>query len=117
MPNPRPSIVRDSPPVDMVLVTAPSEHVAIDIVRQVVEERLAACGNIVRGVTSIYRWEGAIQQEAEVLIVFKTSAQRRAELAQRVQQLHPYDVPEVLAFPVGSGLEAYLDWVLASTNG
>lgn len=97
-------------------MTAPSADVAVAIVRTVVEERLAACGNIVSGVTSIYWWAGAVQQEAEVLIVFKTSATRRAALAQRVQQLHPYDVPEVLAFPVAAGLGPYVDWVLASTN-
>lgn len=101
-------------PVSIALVTAPAQDVAERIVRALVEERLAACGNIVPGITSIYRWEGAIQQETEVLIVLKTTRACVARLIARVKDLHPYDVPEVLALPVTAGLEAYAAWVAAN---
>lgn len=96
----------------IVLVTAPDTAVAERIVTTLVEERLAACGNIVSGVVSIFRWEGRVQREAEVLIVLKTAASRVAALQERVPALHPYDVPEVLVVPVESGHGPYVDWVL-----
>lgn len=107
----------ERPPISTLLVTAPSRDVAERIVTSVVEERLAACGNIVAGVTSIYRWEDGVQRADEVLIVFKTATARGGELARRIRELHPYDVPEVLSFEVAAGLEPYIDWVLTSTNG
>jgi periplasmic divalent cation tolerance protein len=104
-----------SPALSVVLVTAPSRQVAEQLVTVAVEERLAACGNIVVGVVSIYRWEGAVQREEEVLIVFKTPAARVARLIARVQELHPYEVPEVVALPVSAVLPAYGAWVADST--
>lgn len=109
--------MKDRPPVSVLLVTAPSPDIAERITTSVVEERLAACGNIVADVTSIYRWQGEIQREGEVLIVFKTATVRRDELAARIRELHPYDVPEILSFEAAAGLGAYVDWVLTSTNG
>lgn len=103
--------------VAMVIITAPSHAVADSIVTSVVEERLAACGNIVPGVTSIYRWEGAVQRDQEVLIVLKTTRAGLAALMTRVEELHPYDVPEVLAVPVAAGLDPYTGWVAASVHG
>lgn len=106
----------EQPPVRVLLVTAPAQDVAERLVGAVVEERLAACGNIVGGVTSIYRWEGDVQREAEVLIIFKTAAARADALARRIRELHPYDVPEILVVPVERGLEQYVNWVVTSTN-
>lgn len=105
------------PAVDVALVTAPSAEVAERIVSAVVEERLAACGNIVPGVTSIYRWEGAVERADEVLIVFKTARDTVPKLTARVQELHPYDVPEVVVLPVAAGLQSYLQWVAANAGG
>jgi periplasmic divalent cation tolerance protein len=101
----------------VVLVTAPSQDVAESIVTAVVEARLAACGNIVPGLVSIYRWQGAVQRDAEVLILFKTTAGAVAALTERVVALHPYDVPEVLVLPATAGSEPYLAWVRASVDG
>ena len=95
----------------VVLVTAPDEAVARDLARALVEERLAACGNIVPAVTSIFRWQGEVQQESEVLVVLKTSAERFAALRTRVLELHPYDVPEVISLAVEAGHQPYLDWL------
>jgi periplasmic divalent cation tolerance protein len=103
--------------VTMAVVTAPAQDVAERIVTSVVEERLAACGNIVPGVTSIYRWEDGIQRDTEVLIFFKTTRVALPQLMRRIEELHPYEVPEVLALPVSAGLPAYTSWVAANVNG
>jgi periplasmic divalent cation tolerance protein len=105
------------PAVVVLLVTAPSQDVAEQLVTTVVEERLAACGNIVPGMTSIYWWEGAVQRDAEVLVIFKTEQAVAPRLMARVEQLHPYDVPESLVLPVTAGLEGYLRWVAANVAG
>jgi periplasmic divalent cation tolerance protein len=95
----------------VVLVTAPSADVAAAIARAVVEERLAACGNVLPAVRSIYRWQGEVQDEAEALLILKTQRRRFPELRDRILALHPYEVPEVLALPVEAGSDAYLDWI------
>jgi periplasmic divalent cation tolerance protein len=101
----------------VVLVTAPSQEVAERLVQAVVEERLAACGNILPGMTSIYRWQGAVQRDAEVLVVLKTGSAVAPRLMERVQELHPYEVPEAIVLPISEGLPAYLAWVAASVDG
>jgi periplasmic divalent cation tolerance protein len=100
----------------VVLVTAPSAEVAAGIARALVEERLAACGNVVPGLRSIYRWEGAVHDDAEALLLLKTTRGRFPALRDRVLALHPYQVPEVLALPVEEGSETYLAWVGAETR-
>jgi len=102
--------------VRIVLITAPDLAVAAGLGRALVEERLAACANLVPQITSIYRWEGAVQEDSEVLMVVKTSAGRVAALTERVLALHPYEVPEVLVLPIESGAAAYLDWVRTSVE-
>ena len=101
--------------VRTVLLTAPDADSATRIVTALVEERLAACGNIVPGVTSIYRWQGAVEHAAEVLVMMKTTTARVDQLIERVSALHPYDVPEVLVLPVLAGHQLYLEWVASST--
>jgi periplasmic divalent cation tolerance protein len=103
--------------VVLVVVTAPSQDVAERIVTTLVEERVAACGTIVPGATSIYRWEGAVQRDEEVVILFKTTRAGQSRLLARVDELHPYDVPEALVVPVTAGLEAYTGWVAANVHG
>jgi len=99
-----------------VLVTAPNVEVATDLARALVDERLAACVNLIPGIRSFFRWEGQVQNEDEVLLVIKTGSDRCDALARRVQELHPYDVPEVLALPAVGGSTAYLDWVQAESR-
>jgi periplasmic divalent cation tolerance protein len=84
--------------------------------RVLVEERLAACVNVLPAMTSVYRWEGAVQQEAEEQVVIKTTADRLARLESRLRELHPYDVPEFLVISADAGSEAYLKWVGLSTH-
>ena len=99
-----------------VLVTVPDPGKAAELARALVEARLAACGNVVPGVRSIFRWEGKVQDEAEALLILKTTRGRIPELVARIRALHPYEVPEVLAVPVEDGNGAYLDWVVESTS-
>jgi periplasmic divalent cation tolerance protein len=100
----------------VVLVTAPSPEKAAEIARAVVEERLAACGNVVPGLRSIYRWQGAVQEDAEALLVLKTTRARFEALRDRILALHPYQVPEVLALPVEAGSARYLGWIADETR-
>jgi periplasmic divalent cation tolerance protein len=105
------------PAVVVVLVTAPSQEAAERLVTAVVGERLAACGNIIPGMTSIYWWEDAVQRDAEVLVIFKTVQSVAPRLMARVAELHPYDVPESLVLPVTAGLAPYMAWVAESVRG
>jgi periplasmic divalent cation tolerance protein len=98
-------------PVRTVLVTAPDADVAESLANAVVGERLAACANLVPGVVSIYRWQGKVHRDDEILLVLKTTAERADALRSRLVELHPYDVPEVLVLAVEGGHEAYLAWV------
>jgi periplasmic divalent cation tolerance protein len=97
--------------VRVVLVTAPDRDVAVALARRLVEENLAACGNVIPGLLSIYRWEGEVQEDPEVLLVLKAPAERMQALMERVSDLHPYEVPEILALPVAEGLPSYMQWV------
>lgn len=99
-----------------VHVTAPSREQASEMARALVDERLAACVNIVDGVVSVYRWEGKICDEAEVLCLIKTRPDLLPALIERIQALHPYEVPEILSFEVSDGSALYLDWLVASTR-
>lgn len=101
----------------MVFVTAPSEETALDIAKTLVDERLAACVNVVPRITSVYRWEGKREVSAESLLLIKTRGDRYDALQQRVLEVHPYSVAEVLAVPVEAGAPAYLDWVRDSVTG
>ena len=96
----------------LVIFSHPVEG-APDLVRRLVEERLMACGHLLPSGTSIYRWEGRIEEAPEVQVLCKTAAARVEELVARIRALHPYDLPEILTLPVEGGLEAYRAWVNA----
>ncbi|NMO22189.1 divalent-cation tolerance protein CutA [Pyxidicoccus fallax] len=102
--------------VILVLVTAPSADKAAELARTLVEEQLAACGNIVPGLRSIYRWQGQIHDDAEVLLILKTRAALFEPLRARVVELHPYQVPEVLRVDIAEGHAPYLAWVLENSR-
>jgi periplasmic divalent cation tolerance protein len=102
--------------VRVAFSTAPDETVAAQIARVLVDERLAACANLVPGVRSIYRFQNVVEDEREVLLVIKTRADRIDALAERLRALHPSDVPELLVLPTAGGLAPYLDWVRAETR-
>jgi len=103
--------------ISIVLVTAGSAEEAAAIGRTLVEERLGACANIVPRIRSIYRWKGKIYDEQEFLIIIKTRTSLFEAVQKRVKELHSYEVPEIISFPVARGLPQYLEWVLAETAG
>ncbi len=98
------------------LCTCPNPATADRIAEALVEERLAACVNLLPGLQSVYRWQGQVQRDAEVLLLIKTTRQRYPALQARLPQLHPYELPELLAVESVSGLPAYLQWVAESTR-
>jgi periplasmic divalent cation tolerance protein len=102
--------------VQVVLCTFPDLPQARQIGTVLVEMQLAACVNLIPAVESIFRWEGKVSTEEEVLAVFKTTAERLEELERELLVRHPYEVPEVLALPVGAGSEGYLKWVRSETR-
>ena len=100
-------------PADVVLLlsTFPSVDGARTATCTLVEERLVACGNIVQGVESIYAWKGEIESSLEVMVIFKTTAAQAGKMMQRLRELHPYEVPEMLQVSVDAGWPDYLSWV------
>lgn len=95
----------------VVMMTAPDIASGEEIARTLVEKRLAACVNLLPGVTSFYRWEGRLHEDAEVLLIAKTHGARLPSLQEEVKAIHPYQVPEVIVLPVLYGFEAYLNWI------
>jgi periplasmic divalent cation tolerance protein len=91
--------------------TFPDVETARRVVREIVELRLAACGNIVPQIHSVYRWQGKIESSEEALAIFKVSADRYDEFQIKLRSLHPYDVPEIIACKMDAGLPEYLQWV------
>lgn len=99
----------------LCLSTCPDAETAARIARALVEERLAACVNRLPGVQSTYRWHGEIHDDAEVLLLIKTTRERLGALRERLAELHPYEVPELIAFEIAGGLPAYLEWLADET--
>lgn len=100
----------------LVMTTLPDEADAVTFAHRLVEARLAACVNLLAGMESVYRWEGAVERERERQLVIKTTRGRIVALWERVRELHPYDVPEFIVLPIVDGNDAYLRWVGESTR-
>jgi periplasmic divalent cation tolerance protein len=100
----------------VVLVSVPSEADGIRLARLLVQERLVACGSVMSGVTSIYRWEGEVREEREHLLVLKSDRSRTSALLRRIPGVHPYEVPEILVLEVEAGHRPYLEWIAAETH-
>ena len=98
----------------IVLCTVPDRDTADRIAANLVTDRIAACVNIVPGVTSIYRWKGSIETDTELLLIIKTHSAVFDTLTDRIKALHPYELPEVIAVPIKDGLPEYLDWISTS---
>lgn len=100
----------------LVLCTCPDTPTAQALARQLVERRLAACVNLLPPMQSVYRWQGQVEQAGEVQLLAKTCADRLDALTAAIVQLHPYELPEILALTPSAGLPAYLDWIRAETR-
>ena len=100
----------------LVLTTLGADADASALARTLVEERLAACVNVLPPMTSIYRWKGGVEQDREQQLIIKTSAARVAALEARLLTLHPYEVPEFLVVPLAGGSQAYFSWLTAAVS-
>lgn len=100
----------------VALTTLGNPAQARQLVRKLVDERLVACGTVLPRATSVYRWQGKVTEEGEVVVLLKTAKARWDALKAAVEAHHPYEVPELLALPVVAGLERYLDWVASETT-
>jgi periplasmic divalent cation tolerance protein len=103
-------------PILVVLCTCPDDSVAKKLAGGLVEQRLAACVNVLPGIRSIYRWQGRVQDDGEVLMVIKSSQETYAALERWLSEQHPYELPEIIALPVERGLPGYLEWVAEETT-
>lgn len=99
----------------VMLCTVPDRESGERIAQALVEERLAACVNLVPGLTSIYRWQGKVEKEPECLLVIKSTAARSQALMERIKTLHPYDMPEMIVLPITDGSPEYLKWITENT--
>lgn len=100
----------------VVLTTLPSADEAVSLIRALLDRRLIACGTLVPGARSFYRWEGKSVEEGEVIVLLKTVAPKVGLLKEAFIALHPYKVPELLAMPVSDGNEKYLEWIHGETS-
>ena len=100
----------------MVFSTCPDKETANTIAATLVKESLAACVNLIPSIESTYQWQGEIQTDNECLLLIKTRADLYKDLENRVKELHPYELPEVIAVSMVQGLENYLDWISKTTR-
>jgi periplasmic divalent cation tolerance protein len=105
-----------SPPIWIVLCNCPDSATAEHLAQAALDRRLAACVNVISGVRALYRWQGAVQQASECTLLFKTAADRYPALASFLEREHPYEIPEIIAWPLTAGLAAYGAWVEAETR-
>lgn len=99
----------------VVYITVPDESEAVTISKALVDEKLAACVNIVKGIRSIYSWRGKIEDEPEILLILKSRRHLFKKLQSRVKELHSYSVPEIIALPIIEGSEDYMKWLESVT--
>ena len=105
-----------TPEYVIVLTTLPADADAVAFGRTLVEERLAACVNVLPAMDSVFRWEGQVERDSERQVILKTSRDRTSALWDRIRELHPYEVPEFVVLPILDGSDAYLRWVGESTT-
>ena len=108
----------DKDPILLVLITAPDLETARNLARELVAKKVAACVNISPGLISIYSWKGQVEEDQEVLLLVKTRERLlKDRLIPLVQDLHPYDLPEIISLPITSGSQAYLQWIREESAG
>lgn len=100
----------------MIYITTPSPQEALRIGRAVVADRLAACANVLPGITSVYRWQGEVQEDGETALILKTRSDLVERLTTRVKELHSYDCPCVVALPIAGGNPDFLQWIAEETR-
>ena len=108
----------DASVISVTLITAPSQTVASDIANRLIEQKLAACVNILPQITSVYKWEGKVNVDSELLLIVKSDSSplHLQALRDAVLEMHPYDTPEIIHVPVTAGLDKYIEWVKKETS-
>lgn len=99
----------------LIVTSLPDKERAMALAHKLIEERLAACVNVMADCTSVYHWQGKNETASEVPVLIKTLAQHYARLEQLIMSMHPYELPEIIAVPVTNGLPAYLKWIVDET--
>ena len=99
----------------LIITNLPDRASAMALAHRLIDERLAACVNVLADCTSIYRWQGKNEIVSEVPVLIKTLAEHYAQLEQLIKSIHPYELPEIIAVPISSGLPAYLKWIVDET--
>lgn len=100
----------------LIICSCPDEAIAINIAENIVAQKLAACVNVLPAVYSVYQWQDDVESAQENIILIKTSKEKYASLEQVICSMHPYEVPEIIAFDISNGLPAYLKWIGSSIN-
>ncbi|ADY02248.1 MAG: divalent-cation tolerance protein CutA [Vulcanisaeta sp.] len=100
----------------VVLVTVPNRDVGVEIARSLINNKLAACVNVIDGLRSIYYWEGRVEENNETLLIIKSRRDRLNDLVRYIRERHPYKVPEIIALPIIGGLDDYLRWIGETLN-
>lgn len=100
----------------LILCTCPTSSAATAIATALLEERIAACVNQVPGIKSMYRWEGRVEHDDEVLLLIKATRSMFNEIEATIGKLHPHELPEIIGVPLAAGSEAYLNWIKSSTK-
>ncbi|MEW8691321.1 MAG: divalent-cation tolerance protein CutA [Candidatus Thiodiazotropha endolucinida] len=103
-------------PLLLILCTAPDRETALKLSRSLLEQRLAACVNLSPPVTSVYHWQGRLEESEEILLLIKTTKQQYNNVEATLRAQHPYELPEIIAVPVDQGLDDYIDWVERCTK-
>lgn len=103
-------------PYRIVLCTCPDMGTAEDLAKRLVSSRLAACVNILPGLTSVYEWKGEVERDSELLLLAKTTEARYPALENALRQAHPYELPEIVCVPIVAGLSGYLEWIEVSVS-
>jgi len=105
-------------PGDVLLVftNLPDRETALSLANALIEEKLAACVNVLGECTSVYRWQGVVENAAEIPLLIKTTVMRYAALETAIRRLHPYELPEIIAVPLAHGLPGYLQWVVTAVS-
>lgn len=103
-------------PYSLIWSTVPNREIGATIASDLVDKQLAACVNLLPGVTSIYSWQEKIEQETEVMLIIKTRKDLVEQVINKIETFHPYEVPEIIATPIEAGLPAYLDWIKGCTR-
>ncbi|MES9924637.1 MAG: divalent-cation tolerance protein CutA [Candidatus Thiodiazotropha endolucinida] len=103
-------------PLLLILCTAPDRETALKLSRSLLEQRLVACVNLSPPVTSVYHWQGRLEESEEILLLIKTTKQQYNNVEATLRAQHPYELPEIIAVPVEQGLDDYIDWVERCTK-